>query len=396
MTSISEGSPTLSDEVLRPRIYEQDLHMKNHIVRFDSRLHIIPMALTAYGDVLYGGVGVTSLATNSVSKASVKFSNCVTRCPLLVHKNKKIEDELQDLNQQSYKIGKVVFLVRSGVETLLDNLYSEYTQANKEAILALLLEHGEIVFTQEGMNAFSPSPVRDCAVKLERVNADAQNLVSHMQESMQQMDLMTEECTTDIAALDTAACQAAQAFLTLTSNYTAYLDVKHKDNAIDDGKIDKRLDFETRMAAFEDAKVQRMAQMEAIKINSAKAMLDIEKERALLQRAPSKDEDPTLTTFTINELCKKHRLLDGIEACHYFEIFKRSGELSAIEHKAKEWKFAERRDGKSNAYPKEYEEAKLQICKQVIAQFRAKQLAKIRRQAATDEAVELLASSYDQ
>ena len=95
--------------------------------------------------------------------------------------------------------------------------------------------------------------------------------------------------------------------------------------------------------------------------------------------------DPTLTTFTINELCKKHKLLDGIETCHFFEIFKRAGELSAIEHKAKEWKFAERRDGKSNAYPMDYEEAKLQICKQVIAQFRAKQLAKIRRQAATDE-----------
>ena len=283
-----------------------------------------------------------------------------------------------------------------------------------------------------------------CSMQLQRVNTEAQSMVRHVHESMQELDSFAakyadqrdllrqcsndmkeytttmKECAVDLETLGTAVVKVGQAFATLTANHAAYLDVKREESAIDSSKMDKRLDFETRITVFEDAKVKRLSdtesiklkslsdtedvklkslsEMEDVKLKSAKAMLEIEKERAELQlrmanlkaqtannknnTAKETDEDPTLTTFTINELCKKHKLLEGIDTCHYFEIFKRAGELSAIEHKAKEWDFAERRDGKSNAYPMKYEAAKLAICKHTIAQFKAKQLAKMRRQAA--------------
>lgn len=252
-----------------------------------------------------------------------------------------------------------------------------------------------------------------CSMQLQRVNTEAQNIVRYMHESIQQLDPLAanydeqrnllkeyssdmkeymtnvKECTVDLEVLGTAAAKVGQAFATLTTNHAAYLQVKREELAIDTSKMDKVLDFETRMTVFEDAKAKRVSAMEDAKVKSAKAMLEIEKERAELQQRAGKTEnkkteDPTLTTFTINELCKKHKLLEGIDPCHYFEIFKRAGELSAIEHKANEWKFADRRDGKSNAYPMQYETAKLAICKHTIAQFKAKQLAKMRHQAADE------------
>ena len=187
-----------------------------------------------------------------------------------------------------------------------------------------------------------------CSNQLEHVNKNAQNL-------MQQLDSFTSTYTDlveDLEVLGTAITKVSKAYVTLAANHKAYLDVKRQDDVFDAEKIiamNKHLELEMQLSTFEDAKVKR-----------AKTMLEIEKERAALKRGAhrplnnNENDDPTLTTFTINELCKKHKLLEGIDTCHNFEIFKRAGELSAIEHKAKEWKFAERRDGKSNAYPMEY------------------------------------------
>ncbi len=184
---------------------------------------------------------------------------------------------IQDLKQQSYKIGRVVFLVRSGIETLLDNFYNQYTKKNKEALLGLLLEHTHEAFVQARMiKAISPltaevssdkkrttqdetdenhhSDASECAVQqlerivgytgaieacsqqMVRVRIDAQNLVKHMQECTQQLD-------------------------SLAAKYA-----EHRDH------MKECLDFETRMAALNE-----------VKLKNAKAMLEIEKERAALQ-----------------------------------------------------------------------------------------------------------------
>jgi hypothetical protein len=241
--------------------------------------------------------------------------------------------------------------------------------------------HGAVVAGTQDVIKYT-SVAEDCSNQLVRINTDAQNLIKHAQESSQQLEsfavkyaekrALVKECTVDLEVLGTAITKVSEGFVTLTANHKAYLEVKREDADIDAGKIkvmDKQLDFETKMSAFEDAKIMR-----------AKAMLEIEKERAGLKRgAPgvvnNNNEDPTLTTFTINELCKKHKLLEGIAPCHYLDIFKRAGELSAAEHRDNKWKFANRNDVRSNVYPMEYEAVKLVICKEVIAKFKAKQAA---------------------
>jgi hypothetical protein len=153
-------------------------------------------------------------------------------------------------------------------------------------------------------------------------------------------------------------------FTDLIRNHSTYLKIKRAD-----------LDLDLERENIEERKLQR-----------AHIYLDIDKERAALtantaavtqvspsQPQPTPSEDDAGASFTINQLCKKHKLLDGIDSRFNLDLFKRAGERAATEHKANGWRFAEKYGGKTNAYPIEYEEAKLAICKAVIAEFKEEQ-----------------------
>lgn len=233
------------------------------------------------------------------------------------------------------------------------------------------------------------------SLQLERVAAYSAGLVAcsqnmvqmtkNMSESEQQLQSFNAKVAegqsalkaynADFEMLGTSIAKVGQAFVTLATNHSAYLEVKRADAGIEASKHQENFDYETRMSVLEDAKVMR-----------AKMLLEIEKEMVALRSsnlnakpAASQADAASEESFTINELCKKHKLLVGIDCCYNLEIFKRAGEKAAIEHKTKGWRFAERRDGKSNAYPIEYEAAKLAICKQVIDHFKASQAARRKR-----------------